>query len=192
MDGSGYLIWSPSGTKMASIETEGIPGDWYPSIYVLNVSSDQKDLIFSAVEPIATIGSLSWSRDGNILAYSFGNFGRDEDPKPEIFFYEVISETTNQITNDEFQYRRAEFSPTDDLIALQRVDMNLPDGIPKYATVIRDLRSHCEIELPISHTSSASWSPDGEKLVISALGDAYIVDLLEFIGADFKETRSIC
>ncbi|GEM_PF-4482974 len=191
MEGSRYVVWSPNGTKLASIETEGVPGDWYPAIYIIDLSTNQKEQVFIAADPISQIFSLSWSSDGKLLAFSYGKLTMENPIKFNIFIFDDETKQTTQFTDDEFEYHGAFFSPTDNLITLQRFD-NQADFEYQHTTAIRDLISDCEIEIRLTQTFSSSWSPDGEKLVITGLGNTYIIDLLEFTRPKFGETGSIC
>ena len=138
--------------------------------------------------------SLSWSSDGKVLAFSYGQHGSNISPdlRPQIFLIDLETDKTTRLTNDLYEYWSAGFSPVHNLIALQRVGGGSPNQGPEYTTVIQDLDTHCQIDLPLHDTNFASWSPDGQKLVISALGSAYIVDLSEYLGPVYQQTGSIC
>ncbi len=192
LDGSRNLIWNPSGTLLASLETEGVSGDWYPAIYIIDVLTNQKKQIFKADKSNSGVFNLSWSSNGKTLAFSFGKLTMENPAKFNIFLYNTESKEITQLTDDQFEYEGAFFSPTDNLIALQRFNKNAVDFEHRYTTAIRDLSSNCEVELPLVLTLSSSWSPDGKKLIITGVGKAYLVDLVEFIGPEFNETGSIC
>ena len=188
------LIWSPDGSKIASVGAIQESANWQSVIYILNATNHEKDLIFEGKEQFSSVRSLSWSADGKKIAFSYGQIGSTIPAalRPQIFLSALDTNKTTRLTNDQFEYWSGEFSPVHNLIALQRVDATAANSIPEYKTVIEDLDRYCQIELPIADSNLASWSPDGQKLVVTSLYDAYLINLSEYIGPAFAEKGSIC
>ena len=174
--------WHPDKPLLVLADERRESDEWYATIHLVDLSTMKKELIFQGEYPNALIWSLSWSADGKTLAFSYGAAGQQETQKPNIFLWDLETRKLTQFTNDKFEYIAADFSPLNNIIALQQ--WRDTSGV----TILKDLTNNCEIELPILSTVSASWSPDGNKLVISTEGDAYIVDLTEYAGS----TDSIC
>lgn len=168
--------WHPDKQLLVLADETRKFGEWYATIHLVDLSTRKKELIFQGEYPNALIWSLSWSADGKTLAFSYGAVGQQETQKPNIFFWDLGTRKLTQFTNDKFEYIAADFSPISNIIALQQ--WHGTSGV----TILKDLTNNCEIELAIPSTVSASWSPDGKKLVISTEGDAYIVDLTEYAG----------
>lgn len=183
-------VWSPDNTKKALDAFEKFGNDWYSVIYVVDALTNQKDQVFIANEPYVHLRGLSWSLDGKILAFSYGDTRSDvTELRPKIFFVELETNKITQFTINKFEeFTHPEFSPKYNLIAYERYQ----PAFNKRTVVIEDLNAKCEIQLPNEFNSLASWSPDGQKLTVGDIGKYYVVDLLEFIGPKFKETGSIC
>lgn len=174
--------WSHDGSKIAVEE--------YSGIFLIDASTNQKQQIFEIKNPDSSLYGLSWSHDEKTLAFSYGD-RRSEEPEgqPKIYFLELATNEITKLTGDKFdEFTYPEFSPTNNLIAFQRYQ----PSFFRHTTVIKDLNTDCQIELPLTDVTSVSWSPDGQKLVVSTLSDTYIVDLTEFIGKGFIETGSVC
>ena len=186
MADNGYPLWNPNHPIIAMRGMIGVAGNWYPVINIIDLSTKEKELIFKGPEPISDILSLSWSADGSTLAFAYGKIGPNEELIPKIFFFDLETKKVVQFTNDKYEYWSADFSPTNNIIALQRIS-NM-----SHVIILKDLANDCEVELPIIYTISASWSPDGQKIVVSGGRDAYIVNLAEYFGTKFIETGSIC
>jgi Tol biopolymer transport system component len=184
-------LWNRSGTKFATEETNETSGGWYSAIYVTNISTNQKQQVFEATKPNTFPHGISWSYDDKILAFSYGDGGSEiPEERPKIFFIDLETSERVQFTSDRFEeYTYPQFSPVNDLIAFGRRQ----PSFFRYTTVIKDVSTNCQIELPITALAGAvSWSPDGKQILISNSKGDYIVNLSEFIGPKFKETGSIC
>jgi Tol biopolymer transport system component len=183
--------WSPDGSKIALLEKQRISGNSISLLYILDSSTQKKQLLYKSEGPEFFINNISWTPDGKKIIFAYGQDQHYEILYENIFYIDLESKEISQLTNDAFEYSAAEYSPTNNLIALQRVN-DAADFNHKYMTVLRDLTNNCEVELPILYTHSASWSPDGKKLVISGGRKAYILDLTKYFGTKFTETGSIC
>jgi Tol biopolymer transport system component len=191
MADNGYPVWRPNHPEIAIIDVIGTIGDWYPVINISDLSTGKTDQIFRG-ERLAYLNSQSWSANGKILAFSYGIRRSNQEPKPDIYFWDSETNQLAQFTDDEYEYWSASFSPVNNLIVLERVNQNATHPNQEITTILKDLDNNCEVELPVPIVYSASWSPDGQKLVISGSRDVYIVDLSEFIGPKYKETGSVC
>ena len=192
MNEVGDPVWSPDGSKVALLEKRNDSGNWMSFLYVLDLSTQEKRLIRESEGAGFFIDSVSWTPDGKNLIYIYGLTQDYDVVQAKILLFNIESGDLLQIMNDSYEYLGAEYSPVNSLIVLQRFDKSQPDFDHRYMTVIWDFLNKCEIVLPIPSASKSSWSPNGQKLVIRAGGDAYIVDLTKFIGDKFVQTGSIC
>ncbi len=180
-------VWSPDGKRFAE---EGID-----SIRIGTILGGDEQELFQSKDPEAYVGGLSWSADGTEIAFSYGN-SRSETPelRPRLYLLDVSTGAISPISGDRFEeYHYPVFSPVDDLIVYEREQ----PAFFRSMTLIRDLKTDCQIELPIKTLAwEISWSPDGSKLLVEGSGEHldehYIIDLKELLGPKFAASGSIC
>ena len=188
---SGYPLWHPSISLIALQSTVDAPNSWFPVIYLLDLSTKKKELIFQGKDPGTSIQSLSWSADGKILAFTYGNLWGNGSIRTNVYFYYLETKKLVQFTDDKFEYWSAYFSPVNNIIVLERYTPNVTYYYQRNF-IVRDLNNNCDEELPIRYVDSASWSPDGQQLLISAEEGVYIVDMAKYFGSKFTEIGSVC
>ncbi len=174
-------VWSPDGTRFA-VEHDG-------AIFVAGRIGDQGTRIYHSELFQPDFLGMSWSADGKTIAFSIGKESA-ENPElgPRLYLVEVATGKVSPIPGNGFEDSRYPvFSPVGNTILYQH---------PWTTAILRDLRTDCEVKLPIPDLAeAASWSPDGTKLLVLSFGDKYrgyyIVDLNEFL-PKFAATGSIC
>jgi Tol biopolymer transport system component len=176
------VAWAPDGSKFL-VEREG-------SIFESAGFGTGEVELYHPPFPGGQMRGISWSADGKRIAFSYGDTGADKpEQRPKIYFLEAVTGQVSQMPGDSYEhFTMPVLSPTSDIMIFKRYQ-------PQFyrdSTVIMDLRSACQTELPVSTIWPASWSPDGSKVLLSRAGEYYIVDLKELFGADFQEAGAIC
>lgn len=162
-------VWSPDGSKIAYSATSGIEGN-LPDIYIMD--ADGSNVINITNSPETSDLNPSWSPDGNELVFSSA---RPNPSGGNLFSIATINTDgtgRNTIIEDEgFLATSPRWSPDGSKIAFERFEqftqnprqihlMN-PDG-----SNVRNITA--EGGNPNVATNSASWSPDGSKIVFHA------------------------
>ena len=178
-----FVSWSYDGTKFAEVNSVDEIDGQYPVVDIVDLETNQKKQVFRTNTPMSNIENLSWSSDGEQIAFLY------YEQVQTIYVLRLQTGEITQIANDGFTYADLVFSPQNNFIALKTDSQGYGDVV-----VIKDLSNNCQIELPGEKVKLlGSWSPNGAKFVFSTYDDyAYIIDLREFLGFDFQKANSLC
>jgi Tol biopolymer transport system component len=190
-------IWSRDGTKFAehvwSLDKTKPPDQqrWSSSIRVGTIVGEGEQELFQPSDPEAGIYGFSWSPDGTTIAVSYGDDSSvTPELRPGIYFLDVSTGRTLEMPRVKYEeYRYPLFSPDGTLMAFEREQ----PAFYRTTTVIRDLKTGCQIELPLKMDyHEMSWSPDGSRLLLPTDTGYYMLDLREYLAPVFQQTGSIC
>jgi TolB protein len=150
--------WSPDGKQIAFIAARDYEGGGNLAIFVTNSDGSEQ----RQITPYAYYSDLSWSPDGNRIAYSVFN---------AIYVVNLDGSQVQQLT-DQYTDHFPVWSPDGEYIAFAstRDDPN-QSNIDIYVmrsdgTDVRRLTSHP------AHDRQPSWSPDGKKIIFESNRDS--------------------
>ncbi len=184
--------WSPTGQQMAIYsgtydpESDRVTG----RIWVLDLGTGDRRLVFEQSGERAEGEGLSWSPDGTRLAFSFGVGGRDRPIVDNIELYVLDLETgeLHQLTHGG-RNRYPTWSPDGSMIAFAgEVERN------EWTIIITRADGTCTVR-PLTVTGfffGCAWSPDGREIAFNWGGDIYVMDIATVLGEDFLQTGPVC
>jgi len=183
--------WSPTGEQMA------IYGSTYDretglgtvSLWILDLDTGDKRLLFSQSVERASGWGLSWSPDGTRLAFAFGAGQEGEQfIEADIYILDLVTENLHQLTHGG-DNGYPTWSPDGRLIAyVGEVEER------KYTIIITRVDGTCSVQ-PLNVTGyffGTAWSPDGSKIAFEWQGGIYVMDIAAVLGKDFLTTGPVC
>jgi len=183
--------WSPTGEQMAIYESshdkEADLGTM--SIWILDLNSGDKRLVFSRSVERASAWRLSWSPDGGRIAFEFGTGGKDEQIiEKDIYILDLATDGLYQLTHGG-DNSNPTWSPDGKLIAYVGEIEAREETI-----IIARADGTCSVR-PLDITGSffgAAWSPDGSQIAFEWHGGIYVMDIAAVLGEDFLVTGPVC
>jgi Tol biopolymer transport system component len=163
---SGAPIWSRDGQTLALYTLERNSNIEKVEVRLLEIETNKEDVIFSHIGSQRLFG-LSWSPDGQKLAYSLGDYD-----SRNIYIIDLKTRITTQLTKTESNDSPV-WSPNGDMIAY-----NKTTGGIKSSLHLIEPDGSCDIEiLKMNDARSPTWSPDGEKLAFVTLDGIYYLEI---------------
>lgn len=171
----GYAAaWSPTGEQIAVYDRR--------SIWILDLNTGDKRLVFSQSVERATGWGLSWSSDGTRLAFAFGA-GR-----ADIYILDLVTGNLHQLTHGgDNDYPT--WSPDGRLIAYVGEVRE-----QEYTIIITRADDTCSVQ-PLNVTGyifGLAWSPDSSQIAFEWHGGIYVMDIAAVLGEDFLTTGPVC
>jgi Tol biopolymer transport system component len=166
-------VWSPDGKTIALnvVGQNQDPDARKIEVRLLDVVTNKEEAIFSNVGP-QRLFELSWSPDGQKLAYSLGDYDSSN-----IYIIDIKTRAITQLTKTETNDSPV-WSPNGDMIAYNKTT----GGIKSSLHLIRPDGS-CDIEIPeLNDARSPTWSPDGKKLAFVTLDGIYYLEIDKVFG----------
>lgn len=152
---------------------------------IIDLVTDEETLLYTitgADDDHIELSEPSLSPDNKTIAFSYGKSVFDyRFIDTEIYFLNIETKQLIQFTHDSSHDNDSPiFSPDGKLIAYQKFYQDSLD----WRTVVVELDSSCEWEIPLPGAYTSSWAPDSRRLVIGGDG-IYIVNLYELFGDEF-------
>jgi Tol biopolymer transport system component len=183
--GGGYLAaWSPTGRQIAICEHKTEP--WVASIWILDLESGERQLVFSRPGDGSFGRRLSWSPDGTNLAFAFRTVAGQGTYR--IYTLDLKTGGLNQLTDGGDNDYPA-WSPDGQLIAYTVL---AEDG--SGTIMIARADGSCGVvalNVP-GYLAGPAWSPDGRQIAFGRDGGIYIMDVGVVLGEDFLRTGPVC
>ena len=159
---------------------------------ILDLVTDEETLLYTITgtnDESIDVSEPSLSPDGKMVAFSYGKSDIDyRSVDTEIYFLYIETKQLVQFTHDSSHDNDSpQFSPDGKMIAYQEYYQDKSE----WRTVIVELDSGCEWEIPLPNAYTSSWAPDSQKLVIGGDGIyIYIVDLYQLFGDEFGNSTT--
>jgi Tol biopolymer transport system component len=184
--GQGTLAaWSPDSRQLAIAGGfRDNPNDpWRNEIYILNLDTGQKQVLFSKTQATAFGAQLSWSPEGTRLAFAWG------EPL-NLYLLDVTTGGLQQLTHRVGDNDYPTWSPDGQLLAYIEERSN-----NAFASTIIVTRADGSCSVRLLRTEGLpiglAWSPDGRRLTYLR-GDVYAIDIAAIQGSDFLSTGPVC
>lgn len=168
--GDGEPAWSPDGSRVAFVRSQGDRHD----IYVMNADG-------SEVTRLTTDGADSaptWSPDGTKIA-----FARDVPGNQDIYVMAADGDDVTRLTNDPLLEYAPAWSPDGSRIALSAYVS--PPGPVHIYTMSADGTSRSQITDSNLDDASPAWSPDGTSIVF--VRDSHSIFRVDPDGSGLRE-----
>ncbi len=148
--GSGQIIWSPDGNKIAFSERDGETG--VPDIYVID--KDGTNFANITNTPDSFEGNIKWSPDSNKFIF-FRNL--------DIFTMKTDGTEAINLTNNPGSDANGDWSPDGSKIVFTS---NRDEGHNSYEIYVMNADGNAQIRLTnkIGRDENPEWSPDGSKI----------------------------
>jgi Tol biopolymer transport system component len=177
-------VWSPDGSLLAIYSCERLPdgNSSIATVRLVNLSQKEEEVLFSK-DSCFRLSYMSWSPDNQAITFSFSEDKITERPLDQIFVLDLSTKKANRISGEGSW--SPSFSPDGERIVFVKND----------ALRVTDKTGTCQIEvgnLGTDIVGDVSWSPDGTKWAVSALGKVYIIDIKQVMGEEFFQVNSLC
>lgn len=168
---SGEPFWSPDG-DMAALYTLRLGSSKEKTeVLLLEVKTNKEETILSNIEPQRLFG-LSWSPDGQKLAYSLGDYTTSN-----LYIIDLTTRAITQLTKNDASTSPV-WSPSGDVIAYHKTI----GGVKSTLHLIKP-DGTCDIEIfGMNDVRSPTWSPDGKKLGFVSLDGIYYLEIDKVFG----------
>jgi Tol biopolymer transport system component len=187
--GGGYLAaWSPTGRKIAICECTADPDA--ASIWIVDLESGERQLVFSRPGSGSFGWRLSWSPDGTMLAFAFRAVTPQEGyPYRDIYTLDLKTGDLNQLTHGgDNEYPT--WSPDGRLIAYSILAQDFSSTV---IMIARADGSCGVVALSVPGVlDDPAWSPDGRQIAFARDGGIYLMDVAVVLGDDFLTTAPVC
>ena len=185
-------VWSPDGEKLAFLRIDGN----YVSIYMIDSDGTNETRLTRATQ--GQVSSLTWSPDSERLAFVYGSLYEEDndiytiDADGNWFGRKTRLTNTKSTENKTTSYSSLSWSPDGQKIAFQRdveerqsasasasaYGSASPEPITTSGTYVMNADGTDLGELPLEEGLAGypSWSPDGEKIMVSTGNDIYTIN----------------
>jgi Tol biopolymer transport system component len=168
--GDGEPAWSPDGSRVAFVRSQGDGHD----IYVMNADgSEVMRLTSEGADSVPT-----WSPDGTKIA-----FARDVPGNQDIYVMAADGEDVNRLTNDPLLEYAPAWSPDGLRIAFSAYVS--PPGPVHIFTMSADGTARSQITDSDLDDGSPAWSPDGTSIVF--VRDSHSIFVVDPDGSGLRE-----
>lgn len=189
------LAWSPDSKKLAILNMAKLANQQLGAVLsIYNLSEKRSKKILEVPDKnLHRVNSISWSHDGNKIAFSLEYYADNYPRQRDVFIYNLVEERLIRVTstqNSEEAY--VSWHPNDDILVFT---FTPPGGgeLADTELVFSTSNGACTKTFSgLKGVISPSWSPNGEQMVFISTNGVELIDVAKVIPAAFLSPQKLC
>jgi len=189
------LAWSPDSNKLAILDMAKLLNQQIGAVLYIydTLEKRSKKIVEITDKNLYRVNSISWSHDGNKIAFSLEYYADNYPRQRDIFIFNLVENRLIRVTstaNTDEGY--VTWYPKDDILVFAFTPKGGGElGDTKLVFSTND--GACRKEFPeLKGIISPSWSPDGKQMVFISIAGVELIDVAKVIHSEFLSPQKLC